>query len=541
VGLRRAMLAGDRPARARRVPIPGLSPVGDGFLRVRGFLGRHLSVRAKLTLWYGFMCATILTLAGATMYIFVVHQLTNQIDSDLVATAPLLNRELARPLPKNLHPPQGAFKTCFNRVAAEVREIATTYCYDIQLILDRESAARSKPGQFEQVILTYGSFYSPVVIQPSHRSVVAPPSTHSLLDIAEAINGYLHFQTFSSGGNTYRVYYTRLSVPPGRITQGFAGVLEVIQNEHTYLSVEHTVFVTLLFGAPLGLVIALVIGWLIARAALRPINRISRTVQIIGESRDLSRRLQFVGPYDEVGRLATTFDGMMNRLERVFETQKRFIADASHELRTPLTTIRGNADLMRRAPPDERELCLTAIRREAERMTRLVSDLLLLAEADVAEKRIQIGVVDLDDIVLEVYNAAQLLAGEKVAIMLDHTDPITVQGDADRLKQLLLNLTDNAIKFTPPGGTVSLGVRREGDGVAIAVSDSGIGIPVEEQASIFDRFYRVEEARATRGSGLGLAICAWIVAGHGGRIEVSSAPGKGSTFTVHLPAHVPVE
>jgi two-component system, OmpR family, sensor kinase len=312
-------------------------------------------------------------------------------------------------------------------------------------------------------------------------------------------------------------------------------VLEIFQNTQTYDTIERTFDLILLLGIPLGLFVALVAGWWIARAALRPIERISRTVQAVGESRDLSRRIRFVGPNDEVGRLAQTFDGMMGRLERAFETQKRFVADASHELRTPLTAIRGNADLMAFAPPEERDLCLAAIRREAERMTRLVGDLLLLAEADVETQPLQCKSVDLDEILLEVHHSATVLADGKVSVVLEHADPVTLTVDPDRIQQLLLNLIDNAVKFTPPGGIVTLSLRAQETGVVMEVSDSGVGIAPDAQRSIFERFFRVEESRTTRGSGLGLAICAWIVSAHGGTISVRSQPGMGSTFAVWLP------
>jgi signal transduction histidine kinase len=227
---------------------------------------------------------------------------------------------------------------------------------------------------------------------------------------------------------------------------------------------------------------------------------------------------------------------MMDRLEHVFETQKRFVADASHELRTPLTAIRGNAELLSIAPPEEREVCITSIRREAERMSRLVADLLLLAAADIEERPVHLQRVDLREVLEDVYRSAVVLSDGKVAVECEVRQPVLIDADPDRIKQLVLNLVDNAIKFTPPGGTVIIGLAPEAGGAEIRVTDTGIGIPEEEQVSIFRAFYRVDGARRKRGSGLGLAISAWIVAAHNGRIEVKSEPGKGSTFVVHLPA-----
>jgi signal transduction histidine kinase len=322
---------------------------------------------------------------------------------------------------------------------------------------------------------------------------------------------------------------------PNDLPQGTKALLEVFQRLDTFDTVQQQMDGILVIATFVALVIALAAGWWIARAALRPINRIARTVRAIGDSRDLSRRLNFVGPYDEVGRLAETFDDMMDRLQRAFEAQTRFIADASHELRTPLTAIRGNADLIAKAPPEERDQCVRSIRREAERMSRLVSDLLLLAEADAEQQSIHKAEIDLDDVLSEVHRSALVLAAGKVDVRYESAEPIALFADLDRLKQVFLNLIDNAVKFTPPGGVVTIAAARDERGARISVSDTGTGIPLEEQEAIFRRFYRLEESRSQRGSGLGLSISAWIVAAHQGTIDIESEPGRGTTFTVHLP------
>ncbi len=541
MGARRDVLRGRWRRNNRHATAPGTpllrAPIG-GLRRLQALAGRYLSVRAKLTIWYGLMCGVTLALAGTAMYLYVNHQLSSQIDGDLLSTTTQLNAQLSRPIapaPRGykLPAPRHRLQACAGFGAIETYR----YCLEVQRILNVGSAVLSRPGGFEQVLLDVDpkSLYDVAKLTPDGRSLVEPSGLGSILFIIQAIGGQIHYATFTSGGHSFRLYVTPLDLPPNLKREGYGGLLEVFQNETTYTTVEHTVLVTLLLGIPLGLLIALFLGWWIARAALRPINRISRTVQSIGDSKDLSQRLSFVGRNDEVGRLASTFDGMMDRLERVFETQKRFIADASHELRTPLTAIRGNADLMRIAPPEDREIAISAIRREAERMTRLVSDLLLLAETDVAEQDLQRSRVDLDELVIDVYRNVQLIADGRVDVILDETEPVCVEGDADRLKQLFLNLSDNAVKFTPAGGTVSMGVSREGSEARVFISDSGIGIAPEEQAAIFQRFYRVERSRSMRGSGLGLAICAWIAQAHGGRLTVSSEPNKGSTFTVYLP------
>ena len=512
------------------------------WLALRYFAGRHLSVRAKLMLWYGAMVALTLAVVGFGMLYYAESELRSSIDSGLPNTAAKIEVKLAKPVPTMRHRFSAAITRLQHMSCVDTYDAVRTYCLHAQDILTSSAGSLSGPGQFEQLVMiiptisptgTAGRTGSATIDRQGQQSLVRGVYTSTLLAVASSKQPT--YRTVKSSGQTLRIFLRPLAVPPALQRLGVSGVLEVFQNEHTYLNIEDTFLITLIVAIPLGLIIALLAGWWIARAALRPIGRISRTVRAIGESRDLSRRLRFVGPQDEVGRLAQTFDGMMDRLENVFEAQKRFIGDASHELRTPLTAIRGNAELMSRAPEEERDVCLASIRREAERMSRLVNDLLLLAESDVAEQEIDRRDVDLDELIADVFRSGQIVSAGKVHLVLAETEPLCVVGDTDRLKQLFLNLVDNAVKFTPEGGTVAINLRQEDDEAVIEVADSGVGIAAKEQAAIFERFYRVEQSRQKRGHGLGLSISAWIVRAHGGSIAVSSRPGQGSTFTVRLP------
>jgi signal transduction histidine kinase len=276
--------------------------------------------------------------------------------------------------------------------------------------------------------------------------------------------------------------------------------------------------------------------WL-SRKALRPIEGITEAASKIAQTDDLSTRLEWDGPMDELGRLTKVFNGMMERLQDLFSVQQRFVADVSHELRTPLTAIRGNLDLIKRYGVDAESL--EAIESEAERMSRMVSDLLLLARADYGGLTLELEPLDLDTVVIEAHQQAKILAKDRdLVINIDHFEPVRIEGHADRMKQLLLNLLGNAIKFTPDGGRITLSLRQSGGKAILRVKDTGIGIGAEDIKHIFDRFYQVDKSRFRTGdsSGLGLAIAKWIVEAHHGTIGVESELGKGSTFIVEIPA-----
>ena len=297
----------------------------------------------------------------------------------------------------------------------------------------------------------------------------------------------------------------------------------------------------LLAGWVAGVLLGGVGGAFLARQALRPIDDVTNTARAISEAGDLSRRIPVPRARDEVGRLATTFNGMLARLEALFKAQQRFTADISHELRTPLTTIRGNLDLIRRMRVAD-DASLDAAQGEIERMTRLVGDLLLLAQAD-AGLPIRRAPVALDAVMVEVFEQMRAIAGG-VNVGVGAEDAIAVMGDADRLKQLMINLVGNAVRYTPAGGSITLNLKRRDGWAVFSVSDTGPGIPPEHLPHIFERFYRVEKSRsrqeagvngASSGAGLGLSIAQWIAQSHGGRIEAQSEVGKGTVFTVYLP------
>ncbi len=291
----------------------------------------------------------------------------------------------------------------------------------------------------------------------------------------------------------------------------------------------------------LGAAIAsLIVLAVLTSSLFKPLEDIASVARQITRADDLSRRVPHSSRTDEIGDLARAFNQTLERLDRLFRSQQRFLADVSHELRTPLTSVRGNLDLMRRFGRYDEE-SMEVIQDEMERMSRLLGDLLLLARADTGGLPLRHEPVELDNILIEVYRQVSRIE-KPVTVELTAVDQARIMGDEDRLKQLLLNLVDNGIKYTQPGGIVRLSLAQENGWAHLVVSDTGIGIPPEDLPHIFDRFYRVDKARnrSQGGSGLGLAIAKWIVQAHGGSVKVDSVVGEGTTFRITLPLYQPL-
>jgi signal transduction histidine kinase len=297
---------------------------------------------------------------------------------------------------------------------------------------------------------------------------------------------------------------------------------------------------TLLGVSLVTLLAAFGIGWILAGITLRPIQRITQTARSIGEERDLTRRVDYTGPQDEVGQLATTFNTMLARIEEAYqrvarslEMQRNFVADVSHELRTPLTTLRGNLGLLKRTPPipaEEHNDVVDDMVDESDRLIRLVNDLLVLARAD-AGRNFSHEAVDIAPLLTEACRQARQLAPDR-KINLESAVELVVQGDRDAIKQVLLIALDNAIKHSD--GDIDVFAGQQGDWIEIRFRDHGPGIPPEKLAHVFDRFYRGEEAAIIPGFGLGLPIAKSLVEALQGTIALESRPGMGSELIIRL-------
>jgi len=469
-----------------------------------------MPIRVRLTLWYTGLLATILFVLGFSVYSFLHRALLIEIDNTIRSQAEgvvaLFNEE-NDPL----------MVLILGRARIPAIDVFASQVY-VQI--------RGRDGNVVQRSTNLGAFTLPGQWEAFRVSLAGRAVTYEV-----------HI-----GDQHIRVYSAPIRLRSGQII----GVVEVGQSMEGLDATLRTLRLALMIGSVVALLLAGLVGVFLARTSLRPVDEITRTARQIAAGQgpaELGRRLDIRQPNDEVGRLASTFNEMLERLETLFQTQQRLVADVSHELRTPLTTLRGNLDLLRRGAVDDpqmRQEAMMAMEAEVARMSRLLSDLLLLAQAD-AGVQLQLKPVELDTLLLEVYRQALVMAAGRVQVHLGHEDQAQVMGDTDRLRQLLLNLVENAIKYTPPGGRVTLSLAREPGWVRVAVADTGIGIAPEDLPHIFERFYRADKARsrAMGGTGLGLSIAQWVAQAHGGQITVESRLGEGSVFTLWLPVPSP--
>jgi len=370
--------------------------------------------------------------------------------------------------------------------------------------------------------------------QPPSRSSKLPLSPKALKNAAR---GLPTFET-AEGLGPYPVRVLTLPVTEsGRVVN----VVQVGMSLENMVETRRRFLLIMAAVLPLGLLLAGGGGWLLARRAMTPVDRMSQAARrISGEH--LAERLQETGTGDELDRLAKTLNGMLGRLDEAFRQVRQFSADASHELQTPLTILKGEMEVALRSQrsPAEYQRVLKSGLEEIDRISHLVEGLLLLARADAGVLRMDKRAVALQTLVEEVYEQMKGVAEDQsVSLRLGAMVRVSIQGDREHLRRLLLNLVDNAIKYTPEGGAVTLSLQEDGEWASLRVSDTGAGLSKEDQERIFSRFCRAETspAQSRGGSGLGLCIAQSIAEAHGGRIQVESAFGQGSTFTVFLPEH----
>lgn len=452
-----------------------------------------MSIRLRLALWYGGLAALVLLAFATLAYVLHVRGQYEDLDRALVTSAG--HAAAAAVTADGLHLPEGS-------------------------------------GGLEVALRLYGP--DGRLVEGSTGAGAAPAvDPRAVLERRSDAERAGAFGVLYDGAQRWRFYV--LPVIRDGAVAGYAEAATPLGR----LDAARGRFRLILLGLGVAGLGVLMLGtWGVAGQALRPVARMIGTARAIADTRGFARRLEVPPRRDELRLLAETFNAMLSSLEDAYRAQQRFVADASHELRAPLTAIQGNLELLRRhphMPASDREEALAEAEREAGRLARLVADLLALARAD-AGVRLERRPVDLDAVLLDAFRAARQLAAGQV-LDLAPFEPARVLGDEDRLKQLLLILVDNALKYTPAGGRVTLGLRRRGSSAEVVVADTGIGIPAADLPHVFDRFYRADPARSRDpgGTGLGLSIARWIAQQHGGEIVLESAEGRGTRAVVRLP------
>ena len=478
------------------------------------------SVRVRLTLWYTLLLAGTVVGLGAALYFLLVRTLATQADQDVSTTTLAVARAIG------IERDNRTGQVDLRLPELSVLGDADTFVQVVDL----------RTGEVVARSANLGTRYLPPPTQP--------------------------FPSATQSGGSYRTYEeegTRFRLSSRPVFDTDRRAVAMVQAAHSFTTddrlLERLRLLLAIVGG-VGLPTTALVGWVLAGRALAPIDDMTRAAERIGHARDFSQRLARTGPADELEHLARTINAMLAeleaahselaetnvrladanaRLERSLAVQRRFVADASHEMRTPLTTIRANADVLRWTISDsdsDQARALADLGSEVERMSRLLEGLLNLARVD-AGQRVTLQRTPLQPLLDEAFRHARLLAaGRQVEVV--RTEAVDVWGNADALRQLLLIVVDNALKYTSDDGHISLALWRENGEARLSVSDTGIGISRQEVGHIFERFYRADAARETEGSGLGLAIAQSIVQQHDGRIEVKSEPGVGSTFTVIL-------
>jgi heavy metal sensor kinase len=466
---------------------------------------RLKSIGARLTIWYIGILGVILLLVGATAYGLLSYSLSQDVNVALQGIAQVIARQThgegRTSLPPNL---DELFRHYFGF------DPSSRY---FEMLDPRGEHQGGRPAP------------APLPINPKA--------------LQAALQGVATFETIQGPGP----YPVRVLIAPVIEAGRVMNVVTVGISLENMMKTLRRFDLIMAAVFPLGLLLAGGGGWLLARRALMPVDRMTQAVRRI-TSEHLQERLPETGTDDELDRLAGTLNAMLIRLEDSFRQIRQFSADASHELQTPLTILKGEIEVALRSTrsPEEYQQVLRSSLEEIDRINRLVGGLLLLARADAGVLRLDLQPVDLSALAAQVMSRMQRLAGEKSLVL--HSvlaAPVLVNADKEHLQRLLLNLLDNAIKYTQPGGEVTVALTCDDSHARIRVIDTGIGLTEAEQEQIFTRFYRSAEAKSQGGgAGLGLCLVRSIAEAHGGTIEVASTPGQGSTFTVVLPAQCPL-
>jgi two-component system OmpR family sensor kinase len=477
------------------------------------------TLRARLTLWYSVVLALLLLLFSLTSYLLFSRAANRRTDADL---AELANSFLVT-FQDELRDPD---KSGGLQAAARQAMLEHHVRGDVLLIVDAANKVVVSSTDLAPSNTQASSIASHAVAFSSFQNFLAAASQSDR-----------RFQNVAGEKGGFRACSTRFSA------DNQSWELVILRSLHGQKEMLQQIRMAFAWLIPLGVLLAAFGGYFLARRSLAPVAAMGKQAERIGAA-NLHERLLVRNANDELGRLARTFNELLDRLDRSFERQRRFIYDASHELRTPVSILRGEAEValsqLSRSPEEYRE-SLAVLHEEAQRLARIVEDLFTLTRADAGEYRLVQSDFYLDELAADCVRATRALAQAKsIKLVAVTPEEMPVHADEDLLRRMILNLLDNAIKYTPAGGNVSVACRSVPEGYQLSVTDSGPGIPAEMQSRIFERFFRVDRARsragADGGAGLGLSIARWIAEAHLGRIELVRSDAAGSEFTVRIPA-----
>lgn len=462
------------------------------------------SIRTRLTFWYTTLLFVSLLAFGAIFSYSLLKIFVYRIDNQIISIADMMVHTVIRPSGQIFIP------------------------RDFDIMLERHFGVRTA-GSYIQVLEPHGNIIAKSSNLDFSMSVPAPT-------YRAAIDGATTYEVVKTVGKYPLRVVTRPIVLDGKLI----AIVQVGSSFEGMDEIFHSLVLILIPGIIASVVVAGAVGWFLSRKALKPVAEINETARKI-TAENLHERIRADVPQDELGQLAATMNEMIERLEKSFQQIRQFTGDASHELKTPLTILKGEIEMALRSKDDVQYMkeVLKSSLEEIDRMSYIVRSLLDLAKMDVEKGALAKAPVRLDKVLAERHEHLRRLAFDS-AVQLDilENKPVTVLGDQVRLSQLIYNLIDNAIKYTHRGGRVELRLGQEGQTVFFSVKDTGVGISEEDLPYIFDRFYRVDKARTREvgGAGLGLSICKEIAEAHGGTLTAQSVPGKGSIFTVSLPA-----
>jgi heavy metal sensor kinase len=462
------------------------------------------SIRFRMALWYAALLAGALLLFGGSTYLGLERYLQKSLEESLIKQA----RSIADVLLANNNQSGEDYVT---------KEITEQYSPETNSRFIRITRADGKR-----------LFLSGPPKDASFRPSLVPAPVLPMT------------QEFSREVEMSDEHELLLHGLPFKAADGTQFLIEVAAPYNQIEAVLNGLLLTFALGLPLIVAVAIGGGYVLMRRALRPVDEIRQKAAQI-TSRNLSERLPVVHTGDELERLATDLNHMIERLEESFQQVNRFSADASHELRTPLTVLQGGLEAIAQKehnlPAEVRDTIGSALE-ETQRLAKIVESLLAISRLETGEARVQLGRLDFAELVCTTADQMRLLAEEKhISLSCDGTEPVQVEADPARLKQVVVNLLDNAIKYTPEGGSVIITVNSQNGRAVLEMEDTGLGISASDLPHIFERFYRADKARSRQmgGAGLGLSIVRSICIAHGGQVTVTSTEGSGSRFRIELP------